>query len=511
MTDKTQQLRYRDLLKKLVVLSIPTMIEEILATLMQYVDTAMVGHLGEKATASVSVTTTIGWLVGSMAFAMGSAILALISQAYGAKDREKGSRLAGQALFLTIIIGIVLGVISIALSPFIPGWMGAEKAIRSQASLYFTIISIPMVFRVSSAILGSAVRATQNTKTPMLISMFSNLLNVVLNYLLIYTAGLGVTGAAIGSAISFTIGGFLMFMLFMRTEFFFPKRPAGQTDSRGNAPAGIREMAAAGIREKTAAGTSEKNAAGTSGKIPAGTSGKAAAGIRGGYTSGRISIRPDRSVLADICRIGIPVMGTSVVSTLGYVVFAGMVSGMGTTIFAAHSIAVTAEEIFYIPGYGLRTATSALVGAAIGEGNERKFKIYCRIAVSLTVSMMFLSGLVLFFTAQPLMSLFTPSQEVIRIGSEMLKLVAFSEPFFGLMVVMQGILYGMGRTKYAFWVEAISMWGVRILFTSLVVYVWHLSLREVWYCMIACNVTKAVLLTLPFLMKGHGWQDVKKA
>ncbi len=195
-------------------------------------------------------------------------------------------------------------------------------------------------------------------------------------------------------------------------------------------------------------------------------------------------------------------MGTSVVSTMGYVVFAGMVSGMGTTIFAAHSIAVTAEEIFYIPGYGLRTATSALVGAAVGEGNERKFTIYCRIAVALTVIMMFLSGLVLYFTAQPLMSLFTPSQEVIRIGSEMLKLVAFSEPFFGLMVVMQGIMYGMGRTKYAFWAEAVSMWGVRILFTYIVVYVWHLSLREVWYCMIACNVTKAVLLTLPFIIRG---------
>lgn len=448
MTHSVQQIRYRDLLKQLVVLSIPTMIEEILSTLMQYVDTAMVGHLGEKATAAVSVTTTIGWLVGSTAFAMGAAILALVSQAYGAEDRKKGEKLAGQALLLTVIMGIALGAVSCALSPFIPGWMGAEPAIRSQASLYFTIISIPMVFRVSSAILGSAVRATQNTKTPMLISMFSNLLNVVLNYLLIYTAGLGVTGAAIATAISFGTGGALMLALFLRTEFFYPSVPG-----RGRMPSPARILG---------------------------------------------SMRPDRKMLKEILTIGVPVMGTSVVSTMGYVMFAGMVSGMGTTIFAAHSIAVTAEEIFYIPGYGLRTATSALVGAAIGEGNHRKFVIYCRISVVLTVSMMFLSGLTLFFVAKPLMSLFTPSGQVIEIGSEMLKLVAFSEPFFGLMVVMQGILYGMGKTRYAFWAEAISMWGVRILFTALVVYVWHLGLREVWYCMIACNVTKAILLSLPF-------------
>jgi Na+-driven multidrug efflux pump len=154
MTQTTTQLRYRDLLRKMIMLAIPTMVEQILSTLLQYVDTAMVGRLGEQATASVSVTTTIGWLVGSMAYAVGTAVLALVSRAYGANDRQKGHRIAGQALLLTLVSGIILGGISIALSPFIPVWMGAEKAIRHQASVYFTIISIPMVFRVSTAVLG---------------------------------------------------------------------------------------------------------------------------------------------------------------------------------------------------------------------------------------------------------------------------------------------------------------------------------------------------------------------
>ena len=462
MTQTTTQLRYRDLLRKMVMLAIPTMVEQILSTLLQYVDTAMVGRLGEQATASVSVTTSIGWLVGSMAYAVGTAVLALVSRAYGANDRQKGHRIAGQALLLTLVSGIILGGISIALSPFIPVWMGAEKAIRHQASVYFTIISIPMVFRVSTAVLGSAVRATQNTKTPMLITLSSNLLNIVLNYLLIYPAGLGVTGAAIASAISFTIGGTLMFVLFIRTGFLYPQaRALGNAySSNACAPGNVN-------REN--------------GWLPA------------------ISLRPDPEILKEIGKIGIPVMGTSVVSCSGYVVFAGLVSGMGTTIFAAHSIAVTAEEIFYIPGYGLRTATSALVGAALGEKNERKLTIYSRIAIALTVGMMFLSGLVLFFIAKPLMSVFTPSQQVIDLGAQMLKLVAFSEPFFGLMVVMQGIMNGMGQTRYPFWVEAFSMWGVRILFTSLTVHVWHLGLREVWYCMIADNVCKALLLSALFV------------
>lgn len=475
MIQSTAQLRYHDLLRKMVMLAIPTLMEQILSTLLQYVDTAMVGHLGERATASVSVTTSIGWLVGSIAYAVGTAVLALISRAYGADDRQRGHKIANQALLLTLVCGIILGVISIVLSPFIPIWMGVEKAIRRQASVYFTIISIPMVFRVSTAILGSAVRATQNTKTPMIITLFSNLLNIVLNYLLIYPAGLGVTGAAIASAISFTVGGTLMFVLFIRTDFLYPigrKQGAAHYSDAGDP----RKALPSDVRDP---GISTHSA----------------------IQSLDLSLLPDKAILKEIGRIGIPVMGTAIVSCMGYVVFAGLVSGMGTTIFAAHAIAVTAEEIFYIPGYGLRTATSALVGAALGEKNERKLLIYCRLSVALTVGMMFLSGLILFFVAKPLMGVFTSSQSVIELGSRMLRLVAFSEPFFGLMVVMQGIMNGMGKTRYPFFVEAFSMWGVRILLTSLTIHVWHLSLQEVWYCMIADNVCKALLLTGIFILR----------
>ena len=469
MAQIDSQLRYRDLLRKLVMLSIPTMVEEILSTLLQYVDTAMVGRLGEQATASVSVTTTIGWLVGSTAYAVGAAVLALISRAYGARDSEKGRKLAQQALLLTIVIGAVLGGVSILLSPYIPVWMGAEESIRSQASLYFTIISLPMVFRAGTAILGSSVRATQNTKTPMIITLSSNLLNIILNYLLIYTAGLGVTGAAFATAISFTVGGVMMLVLFLRTPFF-------------------------GLCVSSSAEDTELSGGTQPESILTGNS--SAGMVRSGR---RISLRPDPAILREIGIIGIPIMGTSVVSCMGYVVFAGLVSGMGTTIFAAHSIAVTAETIFYVPGYGLRTATSALVGAALGERNTRKLQVYCRISVALTVGMMFLSGLVLFFVAEPLMSVFSPSRAVVELGAQMLKLVAFSEPFLRLMVVMQGIMYGMGKTRYPFLVEAFSMWGVRILFTFLTVHMWGGTLREVWYCMIADNVCKAVLLSVIFV------------
>ena len=202
------------LLKTLVVLSIPTIVEEVLATLLQYVDTAMVGQLGEQATASVSITTTITWLFNSIPGAIGTAVLILISKAAGAGDRKQVKRLAQQALFLSVLSGVVLGAASVGISPFVPAWMGAEPAIQEEASRYYFIVSLPMIFRAASTILGAALRAIQDTRTPMLISVAANGLNIILNSLLIYGAGLGVAGAAIASAISYTLSGILMFLFF---------------------------------------------------------------------------------------------------------------------------------------------------------------------------------------------------------------------------------------------------------------------------------------------------------
>ena len=427
-----------NLLKSLIYLSIPTMIEEVLSTLLQYVDTAMVGQLGEKATASVSVTTTVSWLIHCIPSAVGIATLSMIAQCVGSKDDKKLKRIASQLPMLVIIFGCVVGGLSVVLSPFIPIWMGAEESIRQQASIYFAIVSATMVFRTSGWVFGSAIRATKDTKTPMLVNMGANILNVILNYLFIYTLDLKVTGAAIATAIAYTLAGIVMFVVFKKNTYF--------------------------------KGT-------------------------------KITFKPDKEILEQGGKIALPVMMTNVTSCAGYVVFASLVTGMGNTVFAAHSIAVNAETIFYIPGYGLRTATSTLIGIAIGEKDQDKFDAVSKISIITTVLMMCLSGLLLYVVAFPLMEFFTSSLRVAEIGAEMLKLVAFSEPFFGLMIVTEGIFYGMGKTKYPFVVETFCMWGIRILSTFIVVRFLGLGLREVWYCMIADNIGKALLLFAPFLSK----------
>lgn len=423
--------RYKSVISILIGLSIPTILEEILSTLLQYVDTAMLGHLGEKATAAVSTTTTIGWLIHSIPGAVAVALLALASKSNGAGQQDKLRKLAGQSILYAFSIGIFLEIVALIISPYIPVWMGVEKDIIAPASMYFSITSFTLFLRTSSRVFAAMIRSVKDTKSPMYISVSENVLNVSLNAIFIYVLHLGVMGAAIASCISYGIGGVAMLMMMINKKELRP---------------------------------------------------------------GWADLKLNTDILSEVFKIGLPALGTTVASCMGYVVFAGMVSGMGTTVFAAHSIAIVAEQIVYIPGYGLRVATSTLVGNTLGEGNMEKLRATEFISIAITLMIMVINGTLLYVFAHPFMRIFTNSSEAALIGGQMLKLVSFSEPFFGLMIVLEGISYGMGRTKNIFVCETFSMWGVRILFTFICVKILGLGLTAVWLCMIADNVCKAILL-----------------
>ena len=422
----------------LVQLALPAIVQQLLGSLLQYVDTAMVGHLGAAATATVSTSTSVNWLVHSLPSGFAIGLLSLLSQAYGRGDKGEMKRLSALACRLVIVLGIFITVICLGVSPFLPGWMQADPTIRRDASAYFFIVSVPLIFFVSNSIFASCMHSVKDTRTPMIVNLSANVLNVLLNYLFIYKLSLGTYGAAYATAVSTTAGGIGMFIAYRRKE----------------------EL--------------------------------------------RVSLRDimvqERDLLRKVLRVAMPVTGTTIVSCLGYIAFSGMVNGMGVTIFAAHAIAVTAEEIFYLPGYGIRTATSALIGIAIGERDQQKFLDIRRVSLLLTVVLMMLSGIALYFVAFPLMGFFTNDEDVVRMGAEVLKLVAFIEPFFGLMVAWEGISYGTGRTRTVFIVEALSMWGVRILCTWLVIRAGY-GLNAVWGCMMADNVVKAVALTVCGLIR----------
>ena len=425
-------------LKSLLTLAFPIVLEEILSTLLQYVDTAMVGQLGAEATASVSLTSTVNWLIYSLFSSFGIATVAIISSSLGAKDYDRIEKASSMAFSLSLVMGFVIGAAAVALSPFIPVWMNAAVEIRELSSLYFAIISAAIPARAFIIIGSSVLRAVKDSRTPMLINLSANLLNIVLNYLLIYTFALGVKGAAIATLISYICGAIALAVIWKRKKLI-------------------------SYRKKY--------------------------------------LRPEKTLLREAAAICLPAAATNTTSCLGHIVFASLVSSMGTVIFAAHSIALSAETIFYVPGYGLRGATSTLIGISVGEKDEDKFRIIERQASLLTLMMMAFTGALLFFLAHSVMGFFTPDAVVIEEGTRILRLIAFTEPLFGLMIVCEGIYYGLGETKFPFIIETIGAWGIRILFSTIAIKAFHTDLLGVWMCMAADNTFRALGLALPILFR----------
>ena len=204
------------MLALIFTLAWPTMLEELMQTAVQYIDTAMVGTLGTQATAAVGATATVSWLVGSTVSAVGVGFLAIISQCYGAGDQQRAKRASAQAVTMTLLVGLLFTAVTTGLSGKITRWMQVDVSIRDQASQYCLMLYSPMLFRAASIIFATVLRSVGDTRTPMRVSLNMNLINIVLNYLLIYSsrqvhffglsipmwgAGWGINGAAVASLI----------------------------------------------------------------------------------------------------------------------------------------------------------------------------------------------------------------------------------------------------------------------------------------------------------------------
>lgn len=441
--------KYQSQIKSIFHLAWPAIVQEALNVIVVYIDTAMVGALGASASAAVGLTGSVGWLVSSVAVAFGIGVLAVCAQANGANNQAKVKKVGQQALFMTFFVGIALTVICVTISPFLPTWLGGDVSIRHEASMYFMIISIPLLLRTAVLILSSALRGVSDMKTPMLINLYMNIVNVVFNFFLIYPtqkyfgitvfgAGLGVEGAAIATAISFAFGGLLMFK-------HYYQNPSFQFKDTG--------------------------------------------------------FHFDLPVFKECLRIGIPVVMERSVICLGHVTFASLIAKLGVVPFAAHTIALQAEEAFYIPGYGFQSAASTLVGNAVGEKSESKVKQVTYLICAMTFSLMLLAGIMLFFFAGQLMSIFTPDPDVIRLGTNVLRIVSVSEPIYGVLVILEGTFNGMGDTKGPFVYSLCTMWGIRIFGSWMMIHVFSLGLQAVWIMMVCDNIARCFLLTRRFFRK----------
>ena len=445
----------------ILALAWPTMLEELLLTAVQYIDTAMVGVLGTQATAAVGATTTVNWLVSSTISALSIGFLAFIAKACGAGDRDSASKASAQAVMMVLVVGTLATILTVGLSGFIPTWMQVDKEIRFLASRYFLVLYLPMLPRTASIIFGTVLRAAGDTKTPMKIGAVVNAINVVLNFLLIYPtreisfwgfdmmmpgAGWGVLGAAAASSIAYTIGGIYITVVLWKHPVISP---------RGS------------------------------------------------------SLKPDRDILRPCMKVALPNMFQRFGTSFGYVAFASMVNSLGEVATAAHTIANTVESAFYIPGYGMQTAAATLAGNAYGARDKKRMKDLSDMFVPIEVLLMIISGGALYLTAPALVRLFSNSPEVIDLGITVLRMVAVTEPFYGVSIIVEGMMQGVGKTKAPFLYNIAGMWGIRIVGTFICTQMLGYGLVSAWACMIAHNMLMFVLFLMTYIR--GSWNPLKNA
>ena len=411
----------REKLNLIVQLSIPSILAQLSATVMFFIDASMVGHLGAKASASIGIVESTGWLMGGLASAVNMGFSVQVAHFIGANDFEGARRVLRQSLICSLAWSILLSITCLAISPFLPYWLGGSAEIASDASLYFAIIGLCGIFFQMEGLAGSMLKCSGNMKVPSMLNIGMCVMDVVFNYLFIYILDLGVMGAAMGTGLAELVTAILMlYFLLIKSDMLSLKGHPG-------------------------------------------------------------SFKPKSDTIGTAFKIGAPMGLQHILMGGAYVVSTYIVAPLGTVAIAAHSLAITVESLCYMPGYGIAEAATTLVGQGIGAGQRTLTRSFAHLSVGLGIVVMTLMGILMWFFAPQLMTLMSPVQEVITMGTSILRIEAWAEPLFAAAIVCNGVFVGAGDTLKPAIMNLLSMWGVRLTLA------WYLAkdygLKGVWMAM----------------------------
>lgn len=419
-------------------LSTPAILAQLTTTIMQYIDASMVGSMGAEASAAIGLIESTTWLLGSICSATAAGFYVQVSHLLGASDARSARDVVRQGITSILIVSMAVALLSLAISPFLPHWLGGGDDIAQMSSSYFAIFAMGLpVFQFS--MFGSGMlRSSGNMVIPSIMSVVMMTLDVVFNFFLIFPtrvlsvlgmditlpgAGLSVTGAAIGTVMAETVAMAL-------TMYFLCSR------SRD---------------------------------------------LRLSQESGRF--RPTAACVRKAFHIGAPMGLQQLIMCSAYVVMTVIIAPLGTCAIAANSFGIIVESLCYMPGYGIADAATTLVGQSKGAGRTDLMKRFAYIAVALGMGVMALMGVVMYMGAPLAMGMMTPVEEVRQLGVAVLRIEAYAEPMFAAAIVCYGAFVGAASTLVPSAMNLVSMWGVRITLAALLAP--SMGLRGVWMAMCA--------------------------
>lgn len=392
------------ILNSLLKLSLPIMIGQLIQTFYNLVDTLWVGRLGSEAVAAVSISFPIVFLMISLAAGLTIAGTALISQNKGAGKDEEVDRILGQLLSFIVVLSVILALIGFVFSRQFITWMGAEAQVIGDATGYLRIIFVGIPFMFIFFIFSAALRGIGDTVTPMVMTLFSVILNVILDPLLIFGIGpfpeMGVHGAALATIISRAIAAVYALMILV--------------------------------------------------------SGKKNLHLKFKY------LKFDFKIIKNVVKIGIPSSVQQSMLSVSQIAMTSIVAAFGTATLAAYGIGNRIISIATMLIMGISTATTTMIGQNIGAGEKERSEKIAKVSLLLTFGVLTVLGILVFITPNQLVGVFNREVDVLLHGSSYLKITALFYGIMGVRMVVNGVFRGAGKTTTTMILSIISFIVLRI-------------------------------------------------
>lgn len=421
----------------IIALAVPAMIENILQTVVGFVDTLFVSKLGLNEVTAVGVANAVLAVYIAIFMALGVGTSSLIARNIGAGNIDKAKSIARQSTIISAIFGLLFGLITLFFSEPLLRLMGAKANVLADGVTYFQIVAIPSIFISLMFIFGSILRASGDTKTPMKVSWWINFIHIGLDYVFIFGIfgfkGFGVAGAAWATVIVRLIGTLALYFYINRSKISFT--------------------------------------------------------FFGSYS---------KEDSFSILKISTPAAIERLIMRLGQVLYFGLIVKIGADTYAAHSIAGNIETFSYMPGYGLAIAVTTLVGQSVGAKRSKEAYQYGMMTTWIAVGFMSFVGVLLYFLSPWFATWFTTDKNAIDMVVTALRIDAFAQPALAIGLVLAGALQGAGDTKSSMYSTAIGMWVIRVLGVYILGIHFDMGIAGVWLSIAIDLYVRAVFLLIRF-------------
>ena len=410
--------------REIIYLAIPAVGEMTLYMMIWIFDTMMIGKYGgQLAVSSVGLSTEIIYSFFNIIIAVGvsTALTSLISRAIGSKDYKKAEIIANAG----IKIAVVLAFIFFSLLFFVPDKIlnlaGATKEMLPLATRYAKISSFSFFLLTLSSTTNGIFRGIKDTKTSLYVAGSINIVNLFLDYVLIFgNLGFpewGITGAAVATVAGNFIGILLQWSRLKKLPF----------------------------------------------KISLFS-----------YVS--------KKDIWEIIRFAVPSGLQEANFSLSRLLGLTFILSLGTTAFAANQIGIAIEAISTMPGWGVAIACTALVGHSIGENKPDKSQEYTLYSTIIASIFMGILACFFFFIPKTLISFFINKQEidVIRIGATCLQVAAFEQIPIAIVTVLGSYFKGIGNPKTPFYVSFFTNWFLRLPIAFYLISILRLPVYIYW-------------------------------